>query len=108
MPASNDLNAGFLTTPQTAISPKPVTIASATTIAPTGLVSIVSGTAAVVNITPPIDGAHILVLIPTGAFTMTAAGNIALLMAAATVAQPVFLVYNPLTGKYHAGKVTSA
>jgi hypothetical protein len=98
----------LLSTVQSSAQPKPATIASATTIAPTGFVSFVSGTAAIVNITPPIPAAHFLVLIPTGAFTMTAAGNIALLMAAATVSQPVFLVYSPTTGKYYAGKVTSA
>jgi hypothetical protein len=103
-----DLNFQDLSTVQSAIQPKPATIASATTIAPTGFVTLISGTAAIVNITPPVSGAHMLVLIPTGAFTMTAAGNIALLMGAATVSQPVFLVYNPVTAKYYAGKVSSA
>jgi hypothetical protein len=103
-----DVDFQLLSTVASSAQPKPPTIASATTIAPTTFVSVVSGTAAIVNITPPITSAHMLVLIPTGAFTMTAAGNIALLMAAATVSQPVFLVYNPVTAKYHAGKINSA
>jgi len=86
----------------------PPTIASAATIAPTTFVTVVSGAAAIVNVTPPIDGAHMLVLIPTGAFTMTAAGNLLTAMAAATVGQPVFLIFNPVTGKYANGKLTSA
>lgn len=88
--------------------PQPPTVASAATIAPTTFVTIVSGVAAIVNVTPPIDGAHMLVLIPTGAWTMTAAGNLLTVMAAAAVGQPVILIYNPITKKYANGKLTSA
>lgn len=97
-----------LSTVQNDKQPAPPTIASAATIAPTHFVSRVSGVAAIVNITPPVTGAHMLVLIPTGAWTMTAAGNIAIAMAAATPNQAVFLVYDPVTAKYYAGKVTAA
>lgn len=105
---SPDLAFQQLSSVQNGAMPQPPTIASAATIAPTNFVTLISGAAAIANITPPIDGAHMLVLIPTGAFTMTAAGNIALAMAAATVSQPIFLVYNPVIKKYYAGKVTSA
>jgi energy-converting hydrogenase Eha subunit C len=108
MAPSNDLNFQNLSTVAGANSPKPPTIASAATIAPTTFVTVVSGAAAIVNVTPPEDGWHMLVLIPTGAFTMTAAGNLLTAMAAATVGQPVFLVFNPVTGKYANGKLTSA
>jgi energy-converting hydrogenase Eha subunit C len=108
MPASQDLNFQNLSTVQNATQPQPPTIASAATIAPITFVTIVSGAAAIVNVTPPINGAHMLVLIPTGAFTMTAAGNLLTVMAAATVGQPVILIFNPITGKYANGKLSSA
>lgn len=108
MAASPDLLFQNLSTVQNKVQPQPPTIASAATIAPTHFLTRVSGTAAIVNITPPIDGAHMLVLVPTGAFTMTAAGNIAFLMGAATVGQPVLLFYDPTVAKYYAGKVTAA
>lgn len=97
-----------LSTVQNKTMPTPPTLASAATIAPTTFITLVSGVAAIVNVTPPIDGAHMLVLIPTGAFTMTAAGNLQTAMAAAVAGQPIFLVYNPVTGKYANGKLTSA
>jgi hypothetical protein len=103
-----DLEFQNLSTVQNNLQPLPKTVASAATIAPTGLITVVSGTAAIANITPPVTGAHMLVLIPSGAFTMVATGNIALAMAAATVSQPVLMFYNPATAKYHAGKLTSA
>jgi hypothetical protein len=103
-----DLDFQLLSTVASAAMQKPPTIASATTIAPTSFVSFISGTAAIVNITPPVPNWHMLVFIPTGAYTMTAAGNIGLLMAAATVSQPVILIYSPTTGKYYAGKLSSA
>lgn len=103
-----DLDFQNFSTVQSSLQPMPATIASAATIAPTGFITVVSGTAAVVNITPPVSGAHMLVIIPSGAFTMTAAGNLATAMAAATVGQPVFLVYSPTTKKYYNGKVSAA
>lgn len=108
MPPSNDLNFQNLSTVAGAQSPKPPTLASAATIAPTTFVTVVSGVAAIVNVTPPEDGWHMLVLIPSGAWTMTAAGNLQTVMAAAAVGQPVFLIFNPNTGKYSNGKLTSA
>lgn len=54
-------------------------IASAATIAPTHPIHHVSGVAAIVNITPPTPTFRgKITLIPDGAFTWTAAGNIAL------------------------------
>lgn len=105
---SNDLYFQNFSTVQSGSQPKPGTIASAATITPTGFLTRVSGAAAIANIVPPADGVHLLVLIPTGAFTMVATGNIAIAMAAATIGQPVFLVYDPTTAKYYAGKVSAA
>jgi hypothetical protein len=94
-----DLDFQNLSTVQSPLQPKPNTIASAATIAPTGFITFVSGAAAIVNITPPVLGAHMLVFIPTGAWTTTAAGNIVTALAAA-VAYTVCSLHGPLTGKY--------
>lgn len=99
-----DLNFQDLSTVQNNLQQKPVTIASAATVAPTTFVSLISGTTAIATITPPVTGAHLIVMIFTTttpvAFTTT--GNI---KAVVTPIQnvPVYLVYNPLENKYYAG-----
>jgi hypothetical protein len=100
---AQDLNFQQLSTVQSNVMPAPVTIASATTIAPTTFISVVSGTTAVVNVTPPVSGAHMLVFIPSGAFTTTTAGNLLNALTAA-VNIPMLLFYNPLTAKYMVGE----
>lgn len=95
----------LLSTVQNAAMPTPQTLASATTIVPTGFLTFVSGAAAIVNITPPIDGAHMLVLIPTGAWTTTAAGNIVTALTAAVANTPILFFFNPITKKYTPGKL---
>ena len=79
------------------------TIASATTIAPTTQITFVSGTTAVVTITAPAPisaGGGTITLIPTGAFTWTAAGNIAVL-GTAVVNRALTLVYDVTTTKWY-------
>lgn len=99
---SNDLNSAQLSTVQGAAAPKPPTIASAGTVAPTTYLSFISGTNAIATVTPPEDGAHQLCFIFTTttpvAFTTT--GNI---KAVATPSSnvPCFLVFNPNEGKYY-------
>jgi hypothetical protein len=100
-----DLNFQDLSTVQSPLQQKPLTIASAATIAPVGFLTFVSGAAAVVNITPPVTGVHFLVLIPTGAWTTTAAGNIVNALAANVANVPVLAFYNPITGKYTMAKL---
>lgn len=78
---------------------KPATIASAATIAPVTALTFVTGTAAIVNITPPVSGFHILYLWPLAAFTFTTAGNISVVLTA-VIGSVVMLFYNPITGKY--------
>jgi hypothetical protein len=76
-------------------------IASAATIAPTYGQHVVSGTEAIVNITVPYDGfAGTIVLFPSGLFTWTAAGNIALL-GSAVVGKALHMTYNPVTAKWY-------
>jgi hypothetical protein len=79
------------------------TIASATTIAPTKPITFISGTTAIVTITAPSPislGGGSIVLIPTGAFTWTTAGNIAVL-GTAVVSKALTLVYDVTAAKWY-------
>lgn len=79
------------------------TIASATTIAPIKPITFISGTTAVVTITAPSPislGGGSIVLIPTGVFTWTTAGNIAL-AGTAVVSKALTLVYDVTTAKWY-------
>lgn len=78
---------------------KPVTVASAATIAPTTGLTILTGNTAVVNITPPIPGPHMLALQFAGTAGITAAGNIATAKAS-VVGEIMLLIYNVNTQKY--------
>ena len=88
-------------TAQSNLQPTPSTIASAATIAPTSLLTFLTGTVQLATITPPLTGMHMLVLIFTnaspGAFVTT--GNI---KAAYQPIQnlPVVLFYDPVTALY--------
>lgn len=79
------------------------TIASSSTITPTAQITFVSGTAAVSIITPPngfsSGGGH-LTLIPTGAFTTTTTGNIAL-ASTAVVGKALIMTYDSGTSKWY-------
>ena len=98
-PTFTDVKAsGLLAT--TAAAP---TIASAATIAPTTQIVFISGTAAVVTITAPAPisaGGGTITLIPTGAFTWTAAGNIAVL-GTAVVNRALTMTYDVTTTKWY-------
>jgi hypothetical protein len=86
-----------------AVSAAAPTIASATTIAPTTPIVFVSGTTAIVNITaaaPISTGGGTITLIPTGAFTWTAAGNIAVL-GTAVVSRALTMTYDATTTKWY-------
>jgi len=79
------------------------TIASAATIAPTKQITFISGTAAVVTITAPTpisDGGGTITLIPTGAFTWTTAGNIAL-AGTAVVSRVLTMTFDVTTAKWY-------
>jgi hypothetical protein len=86
-------------TVQTKDQPLPSTIVSAATIAPSGFLTVLTGNTAVVNITPPLTGVHMIAIQFAGTAGVTAAGNV--LSATASVAgQIMLLVYNPTTAKY--------
>jgi hypothetical protein len=103
-----DLDFQQLSTVQSSLQPKPVTIASAATVAPSTFLTFISGTVAIATVTPPVTGSHMLVFIFTTttpvAFTTT--GNI---KAVTTPAQnlPHFLFYNPIEGKYYTADTTT-
>jgi len=86
-----------------AVSAAAPTIASATTIAPTTSIAFVSGTTAVVTITaaaPISTGGGTITLIPTGAFTWTTAGNIAV-AGTAVVNRALTMTYDATTTKWY-------
>jgi hypothetical protein len=79
------------------------TIASAATVAPTAPVTIISGTAAIVTITAPAPIATTggtITFIPTGAFTWTTAGNIAV-AGTAVVSRALTLTFDATTTKWY-------
>lgn len=81
--------------------PGPVTQASATTLAPTTLITFLSGTTSIATITPPVTGQHRVVLIATVTTLATVTtGNIAL--ATTLVANKALeLFYDPNGAKYY-------
>ena len=86
-----------------AVSAAAPTVASAATIAPTTPITFISGTAAVVTITAPSPisaGGGAVVLIPTGAFTWTTAGNIAV-AGTAVVSRALTMTYDATTTKWY-------
>lgn len=79
------------------------TIASATTIAPTKTITFISGVTPIVTITAPSTIATTggqITLIPTGMFTTTIAGNIAL-ASAAVVSKALIMTYDATTAKWY-------
>jgi len=79
------------------------TIASATTIAPTASIVFISGTTAIATITAPSPisaGGGQITLIPTGAFTTTTAGNIAI-TSTAVVGKALIVTFDVTTSKWY-------
>lgn len=103
MAQAAELNFQNFSTVQSINQPKPVTLASAATVAPSGFLASITGTVAIATVTPPLDGMHTLCFVfttttPT-AFTTT--GNV-LNALAPTQNTPVFLVFDPRSAKYAA------
>lgn len=86
------------------LQPKPVTIASAATIAPTTFLSFITGTTQIATITPRVPNAMQMIALVfattnTGVFLTT--GNIEVTTTTVTHNTPVLLVYDPLTAKWY-------
>jgi hypothetical protein len=98
----SDLNHQNLATVQSNLQPHPVTLASATTIAPTTFLTFITGSVQTSTITPPVTGTHLLVLIHTDAAPATylTTGNV-LNAVVPTRYVPSFFVYDPKQAKYY-------
>lgn len=107
MSVSNDMNFG-LNTPQGIQNPTPVTMAAATTVAPTTLLTKLTGTTDVATITPPADGTHILILqwIDASPGDLLTTGNVLIGTTTITQYSIVLAVYNPIVAKYLVAKLT--
>ena len=92
--------------PQNINQPQPRTIASAATITPTGLLTLLTGTTNITIITPPVSGAHVLYFVSNAASVFatggTGDGDIA---AGVTLEanQLCVMVFNPATKTYTGG-----
>lgn len=100
--AEYDLVHQNFATNQNSLQPTPNTLAAATTIAPSTLITFVSGTLQVGTITPPLSGQHMLVLIFTDATpgTMLTTGNI-MNAVVPTSNVPTVMLYDPAQAKYY-------
>lgn len=107
MATSKDLMAADLASPQSALQQKPVTIASAATIAPITGLTIVTGTVQVATITPPADGFHVLWFKFTNAApgALLTTGNIETAYTPITN-RPFAMIYDPNIAKYAPMSVT--
>lgn len=97
------LNSNVVQTKLYATSSAAPTIASAATIAPTTQILFVSGTTAISTITAPSPisvGGGTITIIPTGVFTTTTTGNIAL-ASIAVVNRALMMTYDVTTTKWY-------
>ena len=93
-----------ISTVQSSLQPKPVTVAAAATITPSTFITLITGTTAVATITPPVTGAHLLALVFTatnpGAFLTTGNINTTGVTTPGTNSRVTFMVYEPNQAKY--------
>jgi len=102
-PSVSDTMQNLIVANLTATSAAAPTIASATTIAPTKAITFISGVTPIVTITAPSPislGGGQITLIPTGIFTTTTAGNIAL-ASTAIVSKALVMTYDTTTAKWY-------
>ena len=92
--------------PQSIIQPQPKTIASAATITPVGLLTLLTGTTNISIITPPVTGAHVLYFISNAASPFVTGGSgDGDIAANVTLAanQVCVMIFNPATKTYTGG-----
>lgn len=99
---ANDLLFQNISTVQSNEQPTPTRLASTTTIAPNTFMTFVSGTTNIATLTPPVTGAHMLVLIPTDASPgqLVTTGNIKTAITTLAQNRPQVLYYDPVSAKY--------
>lgn len=96
----SDLNFQNFSTVQAREQPKPVTLASANVIAPTGFLTILTGNTVVKTITPPLTGVHTLAIVFAGVAGVDATDNIN--TAKASIAgMAILFVYDTISAKYY-------
>jgi len=94
-----DLNFQDISTVQSLLQPKPVTLTAAATIAPSTFMTILTGNTAVSTITPPVTGTHMLCIVPGTTTGFTTGGNV-VGGTTTTASRAVLLIFNPLTAVY--------
>lgn len=96
-----DVDFQNFSTVQSALQPKPNTIASTTTIAPTTFMTYISGSVPIATITPPVTGQHMLCLIwtTTTPDTTLTTGNIPTAVTP-TKDLPSLFIYDPARAVY--------
>ncbi len=98
----SDVNFQNISTVQSSLQPQPVTLASATTIAPTTFLTFVTGTTQIATITPPVTGAHMLITIHTDANPVDYLTNGNIINAVDPLQNLMnIFVYDPVTAKYY-------
>lgn len=95
-----------LVSPQSKQQPKPTTLASAATIAPTHKFTRITGNTSITKITPPVEGYHELVFVfddaHATAFNTGGAGDGKIASAYTSIVdRPVTLYYDPRTQTYY-------
>lgn len=92
--------------PQSGNQPAPKTIASAATITPVGLLTVLTGTTNITIITPPVTGAHVLYFVSNAASVFATGGSGDGDIAAQVTLeanQLCVMVFNPATKTYTGG-----
>ena len=99
----SDLQYADIATVQSDKNPTPVTMAAATTVAPSTFVTFLSGTTDVKTVTPPVTGSHMLCLIFTDASPgdLLTTGNVLVGLTTVTQNAPLLLFYDPTQAKYY-------
>jgi hypothetical protein len=98
----SDLNFQNLSTVQNKTQSQPVTLASAATVAPTTLITFITGTTQIATITPPVTGSHFLITIHTDAAPVDYLTNGNILNAVDPLQNLMNLfVYDPIQAKYY-------
>ena len=81
------------------LAQKPQTIASANTIAPVSVLTVLTGNTVIKTITPPLPAVHVIALQFAGVAGVDATGNIKTLKAS-VAGEVMLLIYDPVAAKY--------
>ena len=99
----SDLLHQNFSTVQSQLQPNPVTMAAATTIAPSTFLTFLTGTTSVATITPPVSGCHMLALVSTDSGTTNATVTTGNIQLASTFVRykALLMTYDPASAKYY-------